>query len=207
MAFSLSSTVLGHAAVYTLFQRIVGAAKAREDCIDALALKPGDRLLDVGCGPAYYLDHLPPCDYHGFDTDERYIAHARRRFGHRGQFHAEPFTEQHLAALPRFDGAMLMGLLHHLDDAACDKLLDLLARALAPGGRVVTLDTVLFQGQSGLSRLLAKNDRGDFVRSPAAFVALARRRFGRVEERLLGDTLRTPPALFMMILSEPRPAG
>jgi hypothetical protein len=97
-----------------------------------------------------------------------------------------------------------MGLLHHLDDAACDELLDLVARSLASGGRVVTLDTVLFEGQSGLSRLLAKNDRGDFIRYPGGFLALARRRFGRVEERILGDTWRMPASLFLMVLSEPR---
>lgn len=206
MAFSLSGAILGHPAAYTLFQRAVGAVKVREDCIAALSPRPGERILDVGCGPAYYLDRLPPCEYHGFDTDAAYIAAARRRFGHRGQFHAEPFTEQHLAALPRFDGVMLMGLLHHLDDAVSHSLLDLVARSLAPGGRVVTLDTVLFAGQSGLSRLLAKNDRGDFVRYPEGFLALGRSHFGKVEEHRFGDTWRIPSAHFMMILSEPRPA-
>lgn len=205
MPLSLPSSILGYPAADILSQRAVGADKVRELSIDALALAPGHRVLDVGCGPAYYLDRLPACDYHGFDTDPSYIAYARRRFGDRGRFHDEPYTEQHRAALAPFDRVMLMGLLHHLDDDACDALLDLVARGLAPGGRVVSLDTVLFPGQSAFSRLLAKNDRGDFVRYPEGFAAIARRHFRSIEQRRVGDTRRIPSAHFMMILSDPLP--
>jgi SAM-dependent methyltransferase len=199
----LPSSLLDYPATYILSQRILGADKARSLSIDALAPVAGNRILDVGCGPAYYLDRLPACAYHGFDTDPGYIAYARRRFGDRGHFYDEPFTEEHRRALPPFDRVMLMGLLHHLDDGACDALLDLIARSLAPGARVVTLDTVLFPGQSTLSRLLAKNDRGDFVRYPEGFSAIGRRHFRSIEERIMGDTLRMSSAHFMMILSEP----
>jgi SAM-dependent methyltransferase len=206
MPFS-PSAILDHPSVYNFFQRAVGAHRVRELSIDALAPLPGDRILDVGCGPAYYMDRLPSCDYHGFDTDSAYIAYARRRFGSRGRFHDQPYTEEHRAALEPFDRVMLMGLLHHLDDDACHALLDLVARSLAPGGRVVTLDTVLFEGQSRLSRLLARNDRGAFVRSPAAFLALANQHFGEIEQRSLGDTWRIPSAHFLMSLSDPHPSA
>jgi hypothetical protein len=78
------------------------------------------------------------------------------------------------------------------------------ARSLAQGGRVVALDTVLFEGQSTVARLLAKNDRGDFIRYPEGFLALARRRFARVEHRIIGDTWRMPSSHFLMVLAEPR---
>ncbi len=200
MAFS----PLGYPAAYVLSQHAVGANVARDLAIEALALTAGQRVLDIGCGPAYYFDKLPRCDYFGFDTDPISIAHAKRRFGDRGRFFGEPYTEARRNELPPLDRIMLMGLLHHLDDAACDGLLDLVARSLAPGGRVATLDTVLFEGQSTFSRLLAKNDRGDFIRYPEAFLALARRRFGNVEHRIIGDTWRIPFSHFLMVLSEPR---
>ena len=163
-----ASGVLGHPAVYIAFQRLVGGAAAREAGLQALAPRAGERVLDVGCGPAYYLDRLPSCEYHGFDTDRRYVEWARQRFGHRASFHAEEYGEAHRQALPKFDAVMLMGLLHHLDDAAAGGLLDLVARSLAPGGRVVTLDTVHFQGQSTFSRWLADHDRGEHVRPERA---------------------------------------
>ncbi len=140
----MALSILGHPAAYILSQRAVGAHLARDLALDALAPAAGQRVLDIGCGPAYYLGKLPRCEYFGFDTDAAYIADATRRFGDRARFFNEPYTEERRAELPPIDRIMLMGLLHHLDDAACEGLLDLVARSLAPGGRVVTLDTVLF---------------------------------------------------------------
>jgi SAM-dependent methyltransferase len=202
-------SILRHPAAYILAQRAVGADRARDLSLEALAPAAGQRILDIGCGPAYYADRLPPCEYVGFDTDAVYIGHARRRFGGRPgtSFFAEPYTEAHRERLPPFDRVLMMGLLHHLSDDDAEGLLDLVARSLAPGARVVSLDTVLFEGQSGFSRLLAKNDRGDFVRYPSGFLALARRRFARVEDRIVGDTLRIPSSHFLMVLSDPRPGA
>lgn len=200
----MALSILGHPAAYILSQRAVGAHLARDLALDALEPTVGQRVLDIGCGPAYYFDRLPRCEYFGFDTDAVYIADARRRFGDRASFFAEPYTEPRRQTLPAFDRIMLMGLLHHLDDAACEGLLDLVARSLAPSGRVVALDTVLYEGQSTVARLLAKNDRGDFIRYPEAFLALARRRFAKVEHRIIGDTWRMPSSHFLMVLAEPR---
>ena len=199
-AFSL----LGHPAVYNLSQRAVGATLARAIAIEALDPQAGQRILDIGCGPACYFDRLPRGDYFGFDTDADYIVDATRRLGDHGRFFAEPYTEARRAELPPFDRIMLMGLLHHLDDTACEGLLDLIARSIATGGRVTSLDTVLFEGQSTLARLLAKNDRGDFIRYPDGFLALARKRFGKVEHRIVGDTWRIPSSHFLTVFSDPR---
>ncbi|WP_437944103.1 methyltransferase domain-containing protein [Sorangium sp. So ce281] len=205
---ALSSHLLdrGHAALYVLSQRLVGADLARRACLDALDLRPGDRVLDIGCGPAYYFDRLPSVDYHGFDTDRRHIAAARARHGDRARFYDEPFGELHARALAPFDRVLMLGLLHHVDDEVASSLLSLVARSIRPSGRVITLDTALWEGQSSLARLIAKNDRGDYIRTPQAFRRLADRSFGRIEERFVGDTLRMPASHFMMSLEAPRVA-
>ena len=200
MAFS----ILGYPAAYVLSQRLVGATHARDLAIAALEPAAGHRILDIGCGPAYYFDRLPRCEYFGFDTDAGYIADATKRFGDRGRFFAEPYTEARRNDLPLMDRIMLMGLLHHLDDAACEGLLDLVARSLAPKGRVAALDTVLYEGQPALARFLAKNDRGDFIRQPEGFLALARERFAKVEHRILGGTPGMVSTFLLMTFSEPR---
>ena len=198
------SSVLRHAGIYVLFQRAVGADRARSECIRALTLRAGERIVDVGCGPAYYLSELPDVDYHGFDTDRSYVEWARRRWGPRGTFHSEPFDQRHAERLAPIDGVMLMGLLHHLDDDDANRLLELVARSLSKGGRVVSLDTVLFPGQSAFSRFLAKHDRGDFVRSPRDFERVAARHFAEVDTCIVGDTLRMPSAHFRMVLRAPK---
>jgi SAM-dependent methyltransferase len=195
------------ASSYVLGQQLVGGDRARADCLAELAPQPGERILDIGCGPAYYFGLLPACEYFGFDTNAAQIAVARARFGDRARFFDEPYTAAHRERFGPFDKVLLLGLLHHLDDASASDLLGLVARSLKPGGRVVALDTPLFDGQSRLSRFLAKNDRGEYVRRPEEFQALAATWFERIESRLLGDKLLMPSAFFLMTLSGPRTSG
>lgn len=202
MAPRVLEWVLAHPLSYIVLQRLVGGTAVRMESIDALSVRTGERVLDVGCGPVDYLDRFPPCDYHGFDISKPYIAHARRRWGSRGHFYAETYTEERRQELPPFDAVIMLGLLHHVDDATAHELLGLAARSLQPGGRMVTMDTVLYEGQPRVSELLSKNDRGDHVRSPAAFTALAKSHFGNVEHRLVGDDWAVIQHL--MMLSEPR---
>ena len=162
-------------------------------------------MLDVGCGPAYYLADMPTVDYHGFDTDARYIEHARHRFGDRGHFYCEPFTGEQAERLGTFDRVMLMGLLHHLDDTECHELLELVGRVLKPGGIAVALDTVLHSGQNSFESLLAENDRGEYVGQPEAFSALAEKHFASVEGRL-SDAWWVPSIFWAMTIKDPRRA-
>ncbi len=135
----------------------------------------------------------------------RLPAVVRRHFGHRGTFFGEAFADRHLPLLPRFDGVLLLGLLHHLDDRDADALLALVARALAPNGRVVTLDTCSDPRHTPLARWISQHDRGRHVRTGEAFVALAERRFGRVEAELAGEDLPLGVGLWRMLLADPRP--
>lgn len=191
--------ILSLPSVYLGFQALVGATKMRSLCLALLQSKPGQKVVDIGCGPAYYLAELPAVDYFGFDTDARYIAHARKRFGERGRFFVEPFTQLHADTLGPFDGVLLMGLLHHLTDSECDALLSLVSRCLRPGGRVVTLDTVVHDHQGSFERWLALKDRGQYVRTPSGFEALAKLHFSDVRGTLT-SLPRVPSIYYAMVL-------
>ncbi len=194
---------LDNPAFYIALQKGIGADRIRYRCLDEAELKPGDRVLDVGCGPAYYFDRLPEVEYVGFDTSEPYIAYARRRFGGRGDFRCGILAAEQLSELGQFDVVLLFGLLHHLDDADCLTLLDLSARALAPGGRVVSCDTTVHEGQHRVSRWMSENDRGQYVRWPKSYDSLARARFGELETTVLDTLSRVPTSIYMMRMAAP----
>lgn len=199
---------LSWSALYLTTQKLFGAHRLRRLCVGILDARNGERVLDVGCGPAYILDYLPSVAYYGFDAEPRYIRHARRRYGSRGSFAAEPVTAARLAGLPPFDGILLMGLLHHLPDDHCRQVLALLSSALTPGGRVVTLDPCFVAGQSRIARFVAAHDRGRYVRDEPGYRRLVDPSFAEVDVRVVHNVGRLPSTEIIMRLSAPcaRPA-
>jgi SAM-dependent methyltransferase len=199
-----AKTLLGNVHMYVLLQKGLGADRLRYRCLDEIDTKPGETVLDVGCGPAYYYERLGDVRYYGFDTSQRYIDYARGRWGDRAEFRCEIFTEAHLAVLPPIDKVLLLGLLHHLSDEQSRDLLNLAARALAPGGMVVTVDTCYEPSQGRISRWMSRNDRGEYVREPAAFTALAKEAFGDVRGEVWAGMMRVPSSHWAMKMSAPR---
>ena len=179
--------------MYSLFRWLVGrdstrAAYAREH----LRVQPGQRVLDVGCGTADILEHLPSVEYIGYDISARYIELARRRFGQRGEFHCRAVEEDLPVAAASCDIVIAHGVLHHLDDGDARKLLGLARRVLKPGGRLVTFDGCFSAGQSAAARLFLSLDRGRHVREREAYERLARTQFDTVRSVVRHDLIRIP---------------
>jgi SAM-dependent methyltransferase len=197
-------SVLSHARIFEAFSRLVGRERARDAIIhDHLRPQAGTRMLDIGCGTGDMFAHMPPLEYTGLDINERYIEHARERFGSRADFRVASG-----AGLPSdlsgFDVAMAIAVLHHLDDDEARSLLAGAAAALAPGGRFVSVDPLLAPGQSRAARAVISRDRGQHVRDAAAYAALAETAFGSVRARRRDDLLRIPYTHLVLECSEPR---
>lgn len=185
--------ILGASLSYRLLQSIVGHEKAAPRIVELLAIKSGDRVLDIGCGSATILQYLPPSiDYHGFDVSENYVAAARARFGARGNFAVQAVTPEAADRLGRFDVVTALGVLHHLTDAEANTLFTVANKVLRPGGRVVTCDGAFVAGQNRLARLLLRLDRGRYVRTPEEYIAIARQNFPGATARVLHDLLFIP---------------
>jgi len=139
--------LLARPALYDALQALLGAERGRAHFVASFVRpQPGDRVLDVGCGTARILDHLPAgAQYWGYDISEPYIDAARERYGARGKFFCRPLDERELAGLPKFDIVLATGVLHHLDDAAASGFLRLARSALADGGRFQRLLDGLLQ--------------------------------------------------------------
>jgi arsenite methyltransferase len=110
----------------------------------ALAAAPGERILDVGCGPGFYLAELldevgPSGSVVGVDSSQPMLAVAQRRCqGHDNV----TFREGTANSLPvkdaEFDGALCVQVLEYV--AGATEALMEMRRALRPGGRLVVWD-------------------------------------------------------------------
>ncbi len=111
---------------------------------DTLAAAPGERLLDVGCGPGFYVAELlervgPDGHVSGVDTSASMLAVAARRAA--GHTNVE-LLEAAATALPfesgSLDGAISVQVLEYVEDVPL--ALAELHRVLRPGGRLVVWD-------------------------------------------------------------------
>ena len=197
---------LGVPSLYRLLGKMSGRARMwKLFAHDYVRAQPGDRILDIGCGPADVLTELPQgIEYIGFDQDARYIDSARRHHGARGQFFTGIVDLAHIDHLGAgsFDIVIASGLLHHLDDSQAREFFALARAALRPGGRLVTVDGCYQPGQSRIARLLLDLDRGDHVRSEEAYVALAAETFASTSADVRHDAAYVPYTLIYLVCTE-----
>jgi SAM-dependent methyltransferase len=187
------SSVLSLPAGYRLWTRLVGGEVWKVYVAEYVKPLPGEKVLDIGCGPADILAYLPDVEYTGLDISPEYIDAAKKRYGARGRFWC---GDVGVAGIEReqstFNLVLSTGVIHHLDDERAKKLYDLARLALRPDGRLITYDGCFVPGQSKIARWLLSRDRGKFVRTKEEYLRLASVRFPRIEAHIRHDMLRMP---------------
>jgi SAM-dependent methyltransferase len=166
-------SVLANPVVYEAFHTLIGARKwMKRFAAETVRARDGDRILDIGCGPAALLRYLPAVSYIGLDRNEADIAQARRIYGGRGTFICDDVRNFADHAPAPVDIAVAIGILHHLDDALALQVLQATAATLKPGGRLITADPCYHPEQSMIQRLVVSSDRGMHVRPFGRYVEL-----------------------------------
>jgi SAM-dependent methyltransferase len=197
--------ILSHPAVYRSFQQALGSPRVSRELVQThVQLRPGLRVLDIGCGPGRLVGYLPGVDYTGLDLSQTYIDAARRLYGDRGaRFFVSRVDDLDPAELGSFDVVVAKGLLHHIDDDEAVHFFDVAARVLAEGGRTVTLDNAYTPDMSRAARFVVNRDLGQSVRTPEAYAALARGSFANVETAVHHDLLHIPYTHVFLSCSQP----
>ena len=191
-------SVLAVPAAYRLFAWAVGGDSRAKFVRDHLRPPAGARVLDLGCGPADLLAHLPACDYVGVDLDATYIAAAKARFADRGTFRCAPAETVAELEPGSFDLVVASGLLHHLTDEQAIGTMTVARRALRAGGRFVSLDGCFVPEQGRFARWMLRRDRGQFVRDLPGYLRLAEAVFPTVIPAVRHDLLRIPYTLLVL---------
>lgn len=120
------------------------AVRRRRLVREALAARPGETVLDAGCGPGFFcaelLDEVGPAGHvDGTDLSPQMLALAERRCAGRDN---ATFREADVTALPfedaSVDAAICVQVLEYVPEV--DRALAELRRVLRPGGRLVVWD-------------------------------------------------------------------
>ncbi len=153
--------------LYDLMTRLMGAEQARSALLDQAQIRPGHRILDIGCGTGSLLIQLkrlyPEADVVGLDPDPKALARASRKAARakvsirfeQGFGDELPYSEA------SFDRVLSSLMFHHIPTAEKGKTVRAIRRVLKPGGEFHMLD---FEGPENgphgvLSRLLHSNQR------------------------------------------------
>ena len=182
-------------AYYNVVQKTLGGNAARDKVVKRY-IKPsaGMSILDIGCGTAEILEHLPiGAHYVGFDASAEYIAHARQRYGTRGRFYQSLATSETLDSPGSYDLVLASGVLHHLNDEEVAILAATAKLALRLNGKLITLDCAYTPNQNPVARFLISRDRGQNVRSPEGYARFFSQDKGwNTKVHLCHDLLRVP---------------
>lgn len=184
---------------YSLFQNLVGATKGAEwVSTNFWRAKPGDKVVDIGCGPGNTAHLLQAgVNYVGFDVSDKYISHAREEFAQDSQKTfivgvAEDFVTDLPIQMQNADLVIMNGLLHHLDDNEALTALKLARKSLKPGGRLICLEACFLISQAPLAHWVLRQDRGQNVRSEPEWKALVGQIFSQFDTYILTGLLRIP---------------
>ncbi len=146
--------------------------------VEWLALGPGDRFLDVGCGLGAALEQAAALgvEVSGVDPSPAMVERASSRVPgavvKAGSAEAIPFPDD------SFTAAMAVSTYHHWADPAAGRLE--MSRVLAPGGRLLIVEGKLKKGDGhGLDLAGAENVAADLQESGLVSVTVDQRRLGR----------------------------
>lgn len=152
--------------LYDPLSRLLGVAAIHRPLVDQAAVRPGQRLLEIGCGTgnlALLVARLHPgVEVTGLDPDRRALARARRKAARRGTpvRWDRGFAQELPYPDATFDRVLSSLMLHHLE--ADDKVAALreARRVLRPGGTLHVVDLAAAGAPRGLvARIVHRRPR------------------------------------------------
>lgn len=131
------------------------------------------KTLDVGCGTGIFSGMFK--NYTGIDISSKYLCYARRKYG--GYFAL--MDASHLTFKGQsFHNVLVVGVLHHLDDATFSAVLSGIKRVLKKDGMVLVLEDIPTRKKHNyLGRLVHLFDSGGHIRNPDAYEKLLKGHF------------------------------
>ena len=171
--------------IYKIIQGVMSGTSFRNSIIKKNITKSNLKILDIGCGPAQIIEHLPQCDYYGYDIDQRSIQYAKKKYYQKNfHFYCKKFNKTELKKLPKFDFIIFFGILHHLSNKEVYEILKLCKKIMKKNSKLLTEDPIFLENQNPIAKFLIKKDRGLNVRKKREYLALLKNHFKKIKNKV-----------------------
>ena len=171
--------------IYKIIQGVMSGTSLRNSIIKKNIKKSNLKILDIGCGPAQILEHIPQCDYYGYDIDNRSIQYAKKKYHQKNyHFYCKKFNKSELKKLPKFDFIIFFGILHHLSNKEVYEILKLCKKIMKKNSKLLTEDPILLENQNIIAKFLIKKDRGLNVRKKKEYINLLKKHFKKIKNKV-----------------------
>ena len=171
--------------IYKIIQGVMSGTSFRNNIIKKNITKNNLKILDIGCGPAQILEHIPQCDYYGYDIDRRSIQYAKKKYHQKNyHFYCKKFNKTELKKLPKFDFIIFFGILHHLSNKEVHEILKLCKKIMKKNSKLLTEDPILLENQNIIAKFLIKKDRGLNVRKKQQYIDLLKKHFKKIKNEV-----------------------
>ncbi len=165
-----------------------------------LHVKPGESVLDFGCGTGYYSRLFEPSSYTGFDIDQKRIKWARK---HHPKHRFYTMDGRKLPFKPRtFDHIAIVGVFHHIDDDGFEAAMENVMKLVKKRGDVVILEPTLSETSTNMNWWMKFFDRGKYIRYREQYEKRFYKYFKEVEARQFIDELLYNTYIY--VLRKPR---
>jgi ubiquinone/menaquinone biosynthesis C-methylase UbiE len=144
--------------LYDAFTALMGMGRARRSLLAQAALRPGDSILDVGCGTGSLLaliaKTIPSVKATGLDPDPKALAIAARKLDGSAVQLDQGFADKLPYPEASFDRVFSSFMFHHLEAPEQQAMVAEARRVLKPGGRLELVDFAGGADHAGLLKWL-----------------------------------------------------
>lgn len=188
--YQVLTSLLSKPIIFNLIRKIVAGNQSAIKDFVRINLKKYQikSVLDVGCGTGDYLVTIPAtAQYVGIDISRQYLSFAKKHFqADNRQFLLQDACRANFYQDKKFDAVILISIMHHLSN---HELSQILSRIKKVNPKVVILTDIIPNPPSMMGKILAKLDRGRYVRPQTEKIRLVEKYFKVVYSEMIPERL------------------